>query len=409
MLAAGASGARIDAPFECPVCGITARSTGEPSRCADVHRYAGFQSLRFGGRYTYFCPGSLTYFSAPLLDDGAHVGTFVAGPVLLIPAGEYIAEEIDAHSQLSGEARASLVGQVRSIPHVSPERAHALSEILLYVASWAGGTNVRDTVEEQNRLSREASISGYIHHLKTMGGDSEVPTYPTETERRLLAHIREGERERARELLTELLARIRISSGSSVEQVKARVLELAVLLSRAALDGGADPESVFGLNYRALGQVHELDNVAALSDWLSRMAERFVTFVFDVRRFRHRDVIQKARQYIRTHYAQKLGLEDVATHVGLSPAYFSRLFKEETGNSFSGYLASVRVERSKELLRDGTLSLADIALETGFADQSHFSRVFKKETGVSPSRYRAQPADARGENDPFGYELEDRA
>ena len=82
-------------------------------------------------------------------------------------------------------------------------------------------------------------------------------------------------------------------------------------------------------------------------------------------------------------------LEEMARRVYLSPSYFSRVFRQETGETFSGYLNRLRIERSKELLRHKELRLTDIAQKVGFEDQSYFTKVFKKLEGVTPLRYRS--------------------
>ena len=78
----------------------------------------------------------------------------------------------------------------------------------------------------------------------------------------------------------------------------------------------------------------------------------------------------------------------MARRVYLSPAYFSRVFKQEMGESFTAYLNRVRIEHSCALLRQKQLRLVDIALMVGFEDQSYFTKVFKKITGISPLCYR---------------------
>ena len=78
----------------------------------------------------------------------------------------------------------------------------------------------------------------------------------------------------------------------------------------------------------------------------------------------------------------------MARLVYLSPAYFSRVFKQEVGESFTGYLNRVRIDHSRSLLRRKELRLVDIALMVGFEDQSYFTKVFKKITGLSPLQYR---------------------
>ena len=96
----------------------------------------------------------------------------------------------------------------------------------------------------------------------------------------------------------------------------------------------------------------------------------------------------KAVQYIAQNFSSPIALEDVANHVHLNPAYFSTVFKQSTGSSFKEYLNMVRIEESKRLLTNTNYSVIDIAVATGFEDQSYFSKVFKKYTGLTPKQYR---------------------
>lgn len=98
--------------------------------------------------------------------------------------------------------------------------------------------------------------------------------------------------------------------------------------------------------------------------------------------------IRMVKDYIRMHYEEKLSLEGVADKVYLSSAYLSRLFKQETGQNFKDYLAHVRIEEAKKLLKGGCLNINQIADSTGFSNGKHFSRVFREETGQTPSEYR---------------------
>lgn len=98
--------------------------------------------------------------------------------------------------------------------------------------------------------------------------------------------------------------------------------------------------------------------------------------------------IKKSIQYIENNYHTPIALSDIADIVGLNPSYLSRLFKKETGESITGYLNRIRIEKSKELLQDNSLRLRDIAESVGFNDVSYFSNTFKKSTGISPTEYR---------------------
>jgi two-component system, response regulator YesN len=99
------------------------------------------------------------------------------------------------------------------------------------------------------------------------------------------------------------------------------------------------------------------------------------------------DPIEFAMNYIAENLTTKLSLDDVANKLGLNPAYFSHLFKKETGTSFVEYRMQLRMEKALKLIDTGTMKITDIAISLGYEDLSHFTKTFKKYTGVSPSKY----------------------
>lgn len=99
-------------------------------------------------------------------------------------------------------------------------------------------------------------------------------------------------------------------------------------------------------------------------------------------------IVKNALEYIRENYKEKLRLSDVADQIYVSQWHLSKLLNKQMGQNFSEILNGIRMERAKELLKDPSLRICDIAEEVGFLDMAHFSRVFKKMEGMSANEYR---------------------
>ena len=97
---------------------------------------------------------------------------------------------------------------------------------------------------------------------------------------------------------------------------------------------------------------------------------------------------QRVYHYVEQNFDRQLKLEDVASYFHLNKCYFCSVLKKELGKTFSQIVNEVRVEKSKELLREGNLSTLSIALSVGFNNQNYFNLTFKKLTGMTPLQYR---------------------
>jgi AraC-like DNA-binding protein len=100
------------------------------------------------------------------------------------------------------------------------------------------------------------------------------------------------------------------------------------------------------------------------------------------------DRTNRAVDYIFTHYARELPLEEVAAHLGMKPTYFSRVFKQATGRCFIEFVNRLRISKSCELLADGDKPVTDVCFESGFNNISNFNRRFQQLKGMTPSHYR---------------------
>jgi AraC-like DNA-binding protein/ligand-binding sensor protein len=368
----------------CPVC----RLLGVEEAKAELraHLYGAYQAERFGGKYIHLCPHSLLHWIAPIVSDGALCAAFIGGPVLVVEPAEILADLAAAGRLPPGEEDAVLEA-LRKVPRIAPPRASSLAELLADAAAIVGGALPGRLEATRQRDEQQARIAEFIQELKA----EEEPggaAYPIAKERELLGAISRGDKPESQRLLNEILGHIFFASGQNPAVIRARALELVVLISRSAIDGGADVGRIFDLDFTYLNQIQKMRSVDDIAHWLSRVMVRFSDLVFNLADVKHADVIMKALRLINARFTEPITLDEVAEAVSLSPTYFSKIWNEEMKCRFTVYLNRLRIERGKLLLRTSDTPLVEIAGILGYEDQSYFTKVFKKIVGISPGRYR---------------------
>lgn len=100
------------------------------------------------------------------------------------------------------------------------------------------------------------------------------------------------------------------------------------------------------------------------------------------------EYVKNAAAYIQTNYCGKITVEEIANYVRLNRSYFGAIFKELTGMTPREFLIDFRIDKSKKLLSDMSMSISDVSRSVGYEDPLTFSKLFKKKVGVSPNTYR---------------------
>ena len=118
-------------------------------------------------------------------------------------------------------------------------------------------------------------------------------------------------------------------------------------------------------------------------------------FFINRRVYRGKDEIEKAKEYIESHWLEGFDLGKTAKAAGLSKAHFTKLFKKHTGITPHEYYINYKIGKLKEKLLDTNLSIAEAFAACNMNYCGHFARVFKEITGVSPSAYRKSQANMR--------------
>ncbi len=370
-------------PF-CKLCFSEQEARFGRAACTDMIPFACYQSERWGGKYEWLCPAGLTFVNTTISKDRDQKLGVCAGPFLMTDLKEFISDELDGF--FDGSVAPALRAEAKNIPYIEPGRVSSFADVLYMLASYAVE---RDSIELRIMEQLASSDNEQFTYITDMKNEaSENYRYPIEAEKALQSYIAQGDRNSAQKVLNEILGNVFFCSGGNFEVIKARTIELIVLLSRAAIEGGADVVQVFGLNYDYLRDINEFQSMDELNSWLANVLIRFTNSVFDLEAVKHSDIILNIITYIRQNYMRKISLNAISANVSFSVSYISRVFKEEMGISITGFINKVRVDSAKMMLLNKDIPLIEVAYLCGFEDQTYFNKVFKKNTGVSPGKYR---------------------
>jgi AraC-like DNA-binding protein len=206
----------------------------------------------------------------------------------------------------------------------------------------------------------------------------------------LLTAIKEGHTQAAMAILNRILTSIYSVASDSMELLKSCILELVVMMNRAAVEAGAEPSVILGNNYRFITDLANIDDEEDLAVWVRNMLDALIDHINKSDAYPHFMILNKAINYMEDNLQEPLKRDEVAKYVGMSPSHFSKVMTERLGQGFSELLNQFRINKAKQLIARTDLSLTAIALDCGFFDQSHLSRTFKKSTGLSPGAWRKQ-------------------
>ncbi len=101
-----------------------------------------------------------------------------------------------------------------------------------------------------------------------------------------------------------------------------------------------------------------------------------------------RPLSKKALEYIHIHFKEELSLSMLAEKMNVTPNYMGRLFREETGESFSSYINSIRIRNACNMLMYSNVPIKEISEMSGYMSNEYFFSVFKKKVGMTPAEYR---------------------
>lgn len=309
----------------------------------------------------------------------------LVGPVMLNRVVVYITVkgEDDEYSQ-----RLEALNIAQYIFNKISERANI--DFYVGIGRKYGLENLHISYEESLKAIRHTNSKGIMHINDITIENGYTYNYPYSKEKYLIEMVSAGDAQSSLKVFGFIFDWLINNCGGDVQEIKNRLVEVIVMLYRLSQNyemGGGTISSRD--NY--LAEFFEIRDISKLKSWCRYTIEQITTHIKYTKEKKLSSLILKAQKYINDNYFKDITLEDVSIEVSVSPHYFSKLFKSETGENFIDYLTSVRISKAKAKLEEGKESVKEICYQVGYSDPNYFSRIFKKIVGITPTEFKETP------------------
>jgi YesN/AraC family two-component response regulator len=217
---------------------------------------------------------------------------------------------------------------------------------------------------------------------------------PYALEEKLVRAVVRGKRKAAADVLGEIRksGEKAVLAADPLRSAKNSLICLCTIITRAAIQAGVYPDEAFALSDAVIQHLEELHSRSQVLEYEESMTLQFIELVQGRREKRYSRLIERALQYIDTHLAGKILLEEIAASVHTHPAYLSSQFKREVKKSITEYATARKIQEAAYFVEYSEYSLGEIAALYGFSSPCYFNAVFKKVMGITPGAYRGQKA-----------------
>lgn len=249
-----------------------------------------------------------------------------------------------------------------------------------------------DVMNELSALLEHTFCSGHeviMTEKMAQMMEYEKLDYPTALENEMVQGIRSGKKDKLAEVGKTFSEQV-ILSRATPECIRNYTLRFLMGIARVEGEIRGDANQEEELRYM-LESIRSSHTQKELQYQFQKVVKQAMVWNEETEEsITENGIVLNAIAYIREHYMEAIGLQDVAQCCNVSPEYLSRIFKEETGVKFVDFLANFRISVGKRMLATGNYKVSEVAEAVGFNDQKYFQKVFKKICGISPAEYKKE-------------------
>lgn len=343
-------------------------------------------AIETGEPYIAVCHAGIVMVCSPIMDGEIPLGGLFFGKCLWEKPNESLLK--DVRMRLDGVVadKEKLIKSLYQLNVINGRKIHEAAQFLYILFYQQSGLDPRVVQWRRERSYQQGQICEIIAENKStvVAGSSNFYQH----EQQLMNKVRIGDKIGARDTLNMMLASVMLGRPGDLGVLKARMLELSTLLSRAAAEGGVDVSILLEKNLENINILIKINSQQDLCTWIGRAVDEFIEMVYSKQDSQKITQIKPALEFIDENYDQQIALADISRAAHLSVSRLAHVFKEQMGITVVDYLTSVRIEKAKYLLIATDKSCTEVCYEVGYNNQSYFTRIFKELSGLTPRQYR---------------------
>lgn len=339
--------------------------------------------------YTYFTKNNFFYYVLLVKHTSDYI---IAGPITEKNRSSTVLSEYFDSLQISVSIKRELMDMAKKLPHVSLQQNDALCKLLYSHCCFLTDNTIPSPVTVGSSLQLYEHEREELQYTTRLSVFDDLIHAPVALFSELKEILLSGNLQRLDSLFTGMsnLPMDSLIEGDLIRSMKNNAIAGIGWISGLTIEYGAPYEHMLTTSDRFIRRIEKAETIQEI---LSVGKDAFINLIKAFHSFKNSAYswqVTQALKYIKEHYTQKITLETLAELTDVSLEYLSSLINKETGCSIADHVHRSRIEESKQLLRNSSLPIRDIALLMGFSYQNYFAKWFKAIEGITPRDYRNQ-------------------
>lgn len=211
--------------------------------------------------------------------------------------------------------------------------------------------------------------------------------FPVETKRNLLLCMRTNNKEEVSNILNNIFDRFKFSAPNT-EIIYVHCIELISTCIEFAVECNQDTKTILKNIPDPFEEIYKLKKFSDIEQWIKSTFTSTLDSVHSNKKKRSSRLIDDVKKYVNDHYQNNgLRIDEIAKKFYINYHHLCSVFKKDSGITLNEYISSIRINRAKEMIDSGNISITEVAKLVGYDDPNYFSKCFKKTIGLSPQKY----------------------